>query len=200
VVEAVALTLAEKHGQTPLDADEAAQLIPKHIAVQEALDEWEQANIQRAVEWLGRQRKPEVLTIAFCLALHKRMFDKTWRWAGKFRQSDKNIGCEWTQVPTRLQQLLDNTRYQLANKVLPIDEATARFHHQLVFIHPFANGNGRHARLMTDCLRRREGVAAFTWGRRANLVELGDVRHRYIDALRAADRGDIQPLITFVMS
>ena len=126
------------------------------------------------------------------------MFDRTWRWAGKFRQSDKNIGCEWTQVPTRLQQLLDNTAYQLVNKVLPIDEATARFHHQLVFIHPFANGNGRHSRLMTDCLRKREGVAPFTWG--ANLVELGDVRHRYIDALRAADGGDIQPLRVFATS
>jgi Fic-DOC domain mobile mystery protein B len=196
----VALTLDEKHGQTPLDADEAAQLIPKHIAVQEALDEWEQANIQRAVEWLGRQRNPEVLTIAFCLALHKRMFDRTWRWAGKFRQSDKNIGCEWTQVPTRLQQLLDNTAYQLENKVLPIDEATARFHHQLVFIHPFANGNGRHARLMTDALRKLEGVPAFTWGRSANRAELGDVRRRYVDALRAADGGDIEPILSFARS
>ncbi len=196
----MALTFTEKHGQTPLDADEAAQLIPKHIAVQEALDEWEQANIQRAVEWLGRQRKPAVLTIAFCLALHKRMFDRTWRWAGKFRQSDKNIGCEWTQVPTRLQQLLDNTAYQLANKVLPIDEATTRFHHQLVFIHPFANGNGRHARLMTDCLRKREGVAAFTWGKGRAVDEVGDVRKRYIDALRAADHGDVQPLVSFATS
>jgi Fic-DOC domain mobile mystery protein B len=193
----VALTLGEKHGQTPLDADEAAQLIPKHIAVQEALDEWEQANIQRAVEWLSRQRNPEVLTIAFCLALHKRMFDRTWRCAGKFRRSDKNIGCEWTQVPTRLQQLLDNTAYQLANKLLPIDETTARFHHQLVLIHPFANGNGRHSRLMTDCLRKRDGVAAFTWGRGSHLGELGDVRQRYIDALRSADGGDIQPLMSF---
>jgi Fic-DOC domain mobile mystery protein B len=196
----MALTLAEKHGQTPLDADEAAQLIPKHIAVQEALDEWEQANIQRAVEWLGRQRKPEVLTIAFCLALHKRMFDRTWRWAGKFRQSDKNLGCEWTQVPTRLQQLLDNTAYQLANKVLPIDESTARFHHQLVFIHPFANGNGRHARLMTDCLRMQEGVSAYAWGRGMGAEELGSVRQRYIAALRSADHGDVRPLMSFATS
>jgi Fic-DOC domain mobile mystery protein B len=196
----VALTLGEKHGQTPLDADEAAQLIPKHIAVQEALDEWEQANIQRAVEWLGRQRKREVLTIAFCLALHKRMFDRTWRWAGRFRQSDKNIGCEWTQVPARLQQLLDNTAYQLANKVLPIDEATARFHHRLVFIHPFANGNGRHARLLTDCLRKQEGVAAFTWGKGTAAEVPGGARQCYIDALRAADRGDVRPLMSFAMS
>lgn len=196
----MALTLGGKHDQTPLDADEAAQLIPKHIAVQEALDEWEQANIQRAVEWLGRQGKPEVLTIAFCVALHKRMFDRTWRWAGKFRRSDKNIGCEWTQVPTRLQQLLDNTAYQLANKVLAIDEATARFHHQLVFIHPFANGNGRHSRLMTDCLRKREGVVAFTWGRDMDQGELEGVRQRYIDVLRAADRGEIKPLMNFAAS
>jgi Fic-DOC domain mobile mystery protein B len=137
---------------------------------------------------------------AFCLALNKRMFDRTWRWAGKLRRSDKKIGCEWTQVPTRLQQLLDNTAYQLENQVIPIDEATTRFHHQLVSIHPFSNGNGRHARLMTDCLRRREGVVAFTWGRGANLDELGDVRQRYVEALRAADRGYFRPLMIFATS
>lgn len=196
----MALTLTEKKGQTPLDPDEAAGLIPTHIATQEALDEWEQTNIQDAVEWLGRRRKREVLTIAFCSALHKRMFGRTWRWAGQFRRSDKNIGCEWIEVPTRLQQLMDNTEYQIAHKVYALDEATARFHHQLVLIHPFSNGNGRLSRLMADCLRRHEGADAFTWGSRNNSIAPGDVRQRYIDALRAADQGDITALMTFAKS
>ncbi len=187
-------------GQTPLDLDEAAQLIPRHIATQAALDEWEQANILRAVQWLGRQRRPAVLTEVFCRELHRRMFDKTWRWAGQYRQSDKNIGCDGTQVAARLRQLLDNTAYQLERAVFPLEEAAARFHHQLVLVHPFPNGNGRHARLMADGLLRLHGAAPFHWGSSRPLAEAGNARQRYIAALQAADAGDVAPLLLFARS
>jgi Fic-DOC domain mobile mystery protein B len=200
MVQAVALNLVYGPGQTPLDADEAAQLIPRHITTQGALDEWEQVNIQRAVQWTGRQRNPKVLTEDFCRELHRRMFDRTWRWAGRFRRSDKNIGCQWEQVPMRLRQLLDNTAYQLGERVFPVDEAVTRFHHQLVLVHPFPNGNGRHSRLMTDCLLRQNGTAAFSWGGRQTLVAAEEIRQRYIAALRAADAGDIGPLMAFMRS
>lgn len=200
MVQVVALNLVYGHGQTPLDPDEAARLIARHIATQGALDEWEQANILRAVRWLARRRKPEVMTEDFCRELHRRMFDRTWKWAGEFRQSDKNIGCTWTQVATRLRQLLDNTSYQISKNVLPIEEAATRFHHQLVLIHPFPNGNGRHARLMTDCLIKQAGLMPFSWGSKMNLVAASDARHRYIGALRTADLGDIGPLMTFARS
>jgi len=193
----MALNLAYEPGQTPLDADEAAQLIPRHITTQGALDEWEQANILRAAEWAGKKRKLDVLTEDFCRDLHRRMFNRTWKWAGQFRQSDKNIGCPWTQVPMRLRQLLDNTSFQLGEKVFPLDEAATRFHHQLVLVHPFPNGNGRHSRLMTDCLLKQQGSEPFSWGQR-NLVAAGKTRKRYIEALRAADAGDIRPLMAFV--
>jgi Fic-DOC domain mobile mystery protein B len=200
VVEAVALNFDYQPGQTPLDADEAAQLIPRHIATQNALDEWEQANILRAVQWARRQKAPTVLTEDFCRELHRRMFDRTWRWAGQFRQSDKNIGCAWPQVATRLRQLLDNTRYQMDENVFALDEAAARFHHQLVLVHPFPNGNGRHSRLMTDCLMRQNATPLFSWGSAQNLADAGAIRQRYIAALRAADAGDIAPLVAFVRS
>lgn len=196
MVQAVALNLLYEPGQTPLDADEAAQLIPRHITTQGALDEWEQANILRAVQWMGRKQKLDVLTEEFCRELHRRMFDRTWKWAGQFRRSDKNIGCPWSQVPMRLRQLLDNTAYQLAEKVYALDEAAACFHHQLVLVHPFPNGNGRHSRLMTDCLLKRQGGEPFSWGRR-NLASAGEARLRYIEALRAADAGDVVPLMNF---
>jgi len=108
----------------------------------------------QAQRWLDRQRNPAVLTEEFCRDLHRRMFNRTWNRAGQFRQSDKNIGCAWTQVPMRLGQLLDNTACQLADNdnVVMLDEVAARFHHQLVLVHPFPNGNGRHSRLMTDAL------------------------------------------------
>lgn len=188
-----------KPGQTPLDPDEAAGLLPGHITTQGDLNEWEQANILRAEQWLGRQRKAEVLSEAFCRALHRRMFDQTWRWAGQFRQSDKNIGCDWRQVPLKLRQLLDNTAFQLAEQVYPLDEAATRFHHQLVLVLPFPNGNGRHARLMTDVLLQQQGSARFSWGERS-LVAAGTARQSYISALRAADAGDMLPLMGFVRS
>ena len=193
----MALGLAYEPGQTPLDPDEAAQLIPRHITNQGALNEWEQANIARAVQWLRRQRNPDVLSDHFCRALHREMFASTWRWAGQYRLSDKNIGCPWAQVPVRLRQLFDNTACQLARGAPLLDEAAARFHHQLVLVHAFQNGNGRHARMLTDCLLRMQGAAPFTWGG-GSLVTPGDTRRSYINALRAGDAGDIQPLMAFV--
>ena len=132
--------------------------------------------------------------------LHRRMFNRTWRWAGTFRQSDKNIGCDWTQVPMRLRQLLDNTQYWLQEKVFPVEEAAARFHHQLVLVHGFPNGNGRHARLMTDRLLRQCNVQPFSWGGGQHLVGPGEARQQYLTSLRAADAGDFGPLLTFVRS
>lgn len=115
----MALSLNYAPGQTPLDADELDQLIPKHITTQGELNEWEQVNIQSALTWALRpvRAKTPTLTEDFCRELHRRMFDKTWKWAGTFRKSDKNIGCDWRQVPMRLNQLLANTQHQLDHGV-----------------------------------------------------------------------------------
>lgn len=196
----MAVAIQYQPGQTPLDADELAQLIPKHITTQGQLNEWEQANIVGALKWLKRARHPSVLTEEFCRELHKRMFGKTWKWAGTFRQSDKNIGCDWRQVPARLRQLLDNAQFWVDNKAFPLDEIAVRFHHQLVLVHAFPNGNGRHSRLMTESLLREAGGNPFSWGSGANLVTGGDARDIYLDALRTADAGDITKLTAFVRS
>jgi Fic-DOC domain mobile mystery protein B len=200
VVESVAVELQYAPGQTPLDADEAAQLIPSHITTLAELNDWEAANILAAVRWLRSARIPEVLSEEFCRELHRRMLGDTWKWAGTFRTSDKNIGCDWRQVPTRLRQLLDNAQYWVRERTCPIDEAAARFHHQLVLVHPFPNGNGRHSRLMTDQLLGQAEITPFSWGGGANLAAPSDVRAQYLAALRAADNGDIQPLIAFARS
>ena len=200
MVKVVEIDLSKVPGQTPIDDDERAQLIPRHITTQDALDEWEQSNILRAVQWLARQRHPDVLSESFCRALHKQIFDRTWRWSGQFRRSDKNIGCDWRQIPPRLKQLLDNHAYLLAASAMPIDELAARFHHQLVLLHPFPNGNGRHARQMTDCVLRAQGHPAFSWGGGQPIGAPGEIRRRYITALQAADAGDVALLMAFVRS
>jgi Fic-DOC domain mobile mystery protein B len=142
-------------GATPLDPDESTGLVPKHIVNQADLNAWEQANIFQADRWAVRQTKRDLLDEGFVRDLHRQMFDKTWVWAGTFRKSNKNIGVDWTQVSVKLRDLLDNTRYQLAHEVFAPYELAVRFHHQLVWIHAFANGNGRHARLMADLLAMR---------------------------------------------
>ncbi len=185
-------------GATPLDADELASLIPGHITTQGELNEWEQLNIVQGDTWARRQRK-EILDDGFLRRLHQQMFGETWRWSGSFRKSDKNIGVDWLQIGVELKKLLDDARYQMANGSLPPDEIGVRFHHRLVAIHPFPNGNGRHARLMADLLVERLGRPRFTWGS-ASLTDANETRQRYIAALQAADARNIAPLLAFARS
>lgn len=195
------MELGDAHapGATPLDPDEARGLIPSHISTQAQLNEWEEANILEARRWIFERRRRDVLTEEFTRELHRRMFDKTWKWAGDFRRSGKNIGVDSRQISTRLRDLLDDARYWMQHHAYSIDEIAARFHHRLVAIHPFANGNGRHARLMADVLLAHADAQPFTWGSKT-LVADGAERKTYIAALRAADAGDIKPLLEFARS
>ena len=196
----MALDLDEQDGQTPLDPDETAGLIPRHIETKGALNDWEQENILQTTQWLRRAKIPDVLTEGFCRDLHRRMFNKTWRWAGTFRKSDKNIGCDWALVAVKLNQLFGNAQYWVEHETFAPDELAARFHHALVWIHPFPNGNGRHARMMADALLKQLGRPVFSWGSSADLVSANAVRARYLAALRAADQGDFAELLAFVRS
>lgn len=185
-------------GATPLDGDELACLIPGHITTQGELNEWEQLNIVQGENWARKQRK-EILNEAFLRQLHRQMFGETWKWAGEFRKSDKNIGVDWLKIGVELKKLLDDTHYQIEHASYPPDEIAVRFHHRLVAIHPFPNGNGRHARLTADLLVERLGRPRFTWGRRS-LVDASETRQQYIAALQAADNRDIAPLLAFARS
>ncbi len=187
-------------GQTPLDPDEALGLVPSHIETRGELNEWEQANIAEALDWLSRRRTGDsVLSLEFLRELHRRMFGKTWRWAGTFRATGKTLGVAASQIPEALKNLIENTRYQVKAGVPPQDEIAMRFHHELVRIHPFANGNGRHGREMTDQLLRELGRPPFTWGS-VNLDVAGTARSAYIGALRSADSGAFDGLRGFVRS
>lgn len=187
-------------GATPLDLDEADGLIPLHITTHAQLNEWEHDNILKAETWLTRYKieTETVIALDFVKELHHRMFDKTWSWAGKFRQSNKNIGVDWPIINVTLKNLLDDIDYQIVNNIYPTVELAARFHHRLVAIHAFANGNGRHSRLMTDLLLRSLGQPRFTWGRQQELTNNSKIRTQYIAALRAADRHDYSHLLEFV--
>ena len=182
---------------TPIDPDEALDLIPKHISTQADLNAWEEMNIVEGANWVARQKIIQGLDEGLVREMHSRMFNKTWLWAGTFRKSAKSIGIDWTQIAVALKNLLDNTAYQIENQAVPIDEIVVRFHHQLLLIHAFPNGNGRHARLIADALIVNLGGKRFSWGGNTSIATLGLTRQNYLSALRAADKGDIKPLMLF---
>lgn len=188
------------YGATPIDPDEACGLIPKHIQTQRELNAFEHLNISLAIPWAFAFRK--MIDVTFLKKLHKKMFDKTWKWAGQFRKTQKNIGVEVYRIETELYQLCDDVCFQLDNQSFDIDEIAARFHHRLVFIHPFINGNGRHARLSADILLKQQGRDPFSWGAHTfkgkDIGIVNDMRKYYIDALKEADFGNIKPLLDFV--
>ncbi len=135
---------------------------------------------------------------ALCL-LHWKMFDRTWRWAGRFRKTQKSIGVEAYRISSELKNLVEDVKAWIEFESYPADEIVARFHHRLVFIHPFPNGNGRHARLAADLLARQLGITPFSWGAHSRL-SLEEVRRNYIEALQEADRHDFAKLLKFVRS
>jgi Fic-DOC domain mobile mystery protein B len=185
---------------TPLDPNETEGLLLTHITTRAELDRWEQDNINEALAWAAQRKPKDILNELFIKQLHKRMFGNVWKWAGSFRQSEKNIGVPWYRISVELKKLCDDVRYWIEKKTFPEDEIAVRFHHRLVSIHLFANGNGRHARLMADILLENVlNRPVFTWGN-VNLVKSGDDRKKYIESLFAADRGDYKPLLEFARS
>lgn len=145
------------------------------------------------------RKSRDLLSEKFIKDLHRHILGDVWRWAGKFRASERNIGIDSWEIPIALRALLDDTRTWIERKVYPPDEIAMRFHHRLVQIHPFPNGNGRHARLMADLLAMQLGGHRFSWGA-GSLTAAGELRRRYIDALRAVDNHDIGPLLAFARS
>jgi Fic-DOC domain mobile mystery protein B len=188
----------EPDNATPLTPEERDALIPADISYRHELNAAEQENIYRAQGWALARRR-ELLTEKFVKNLHDRMLGDVWRWAGEFRTSERNIGIPHYEIPMALRQLLDDARTWIEYGSYPPDEIAVRFHHRLVQIHPFPNGNGRHARLMADLLVMSLGGERFSWGS-ANLQDAGDVRRQYIAALQAADNHDIGPLLAFARS
>lgn len=183
---------------TPLTAEEKNGLKLKWITLRSELNEAEARNIALAQLWLASNKKKDVCSDTFLRNLHKKMFCDVWVWAGEYRITERNIGVAPYQIPMKLMQLFDDLNFWIDNKTYSNHEIAVRLHHKLVQIHPFPNGNGRVSRLMADLvLRKLEGKTLY-WGD-TNLVDVSEVRRKYIDALRKADAGDYTDLLNFTM-
>jgi Fic-DOC domain mobile mystery protein B len=193
------LSIDYGEGQTPLDEDEKEGLLIPTITTRGELDEFEQLGVEKAIEWTRKRSiaLPDILTEKFIRNLHKRMFEDIWQWAGTFRTSNKNLGVDWHEIHIELRKLLEDCRYWIDHNVFDEDEIAIRFGHRVVTIHPFANGNGRHSRLISDILVNHGlGRPYFTWGS-INLTKKGEARSVYLRALRQADDNKYAELIEF---
>jgi Fic-DOC domain mobile mystery protein B len=189
-------------GQTPLDADEREGLLIASITTNKELDEFEQHNIEHALQWLmGRSFTADIVfSEAFIRLVHKRMFGEVWVWAGEFRKTNKNFGVDKWEIITELRKLIDDAKFWHANAIYPPDELALRFKHRIVQIHCFPNGNGRHSRLMADIIiEKLYQMPAFTWGRKFQQKDVL-IRNLYLDAIKLADNGDFSALLKFARS
>jgi len=189
-------------GQTPLSAEELEGIRIPTISTRWELDEFEQQNIENALEWTLSQKAglDKLLSLKYIQKVHQQMFNNVWTWAGSFRKTNKNIGVDKFQIQPKLKLLFDDCRYWLEQQSFSEDEIAVRFKHRLVKIHPFPNGNGRHSRLCGDILISHVlNQPVFSWGR-VNLAKTGKPREIYLLALRKADEGDLLPLLSFARS
>ena len=189
----------EPDGATPLDPDEMEGLKFKHITTRGELDHLEQANIQEGLQWLSRQKSPDIFDEAFVRELHKKLFGQVWEWAGSFRLTGKNIGVDPMYIGVELRNALGDARYWAEHSTFEPLEAATRLHYRLVFIHPFPNGNGRFSRIMGDLMMEKVfGLPPINWTAGVDLQAAGERRAQYIAALRAADREEFDLLLAFV--
>ncbi|HEX8663499.1 MAG TPA: mobile mystery protein B [Beijerinckiaceae bacterium] len=191
---------SQDDAQPPLSPEEKQGLRPAWITYRRELNAAEQENIAEGVTWaFSALRRQDLLTESFLRELHRRMFGRVWAWAGSYRTTERNIGLSAYRIPIEIRVLLDDVRAWIQHRSYSSDELAIRFHHRLVSIHPFPNGNGRHSRLMADLMVTKMGGAPFTWGG-ANLANSGEARAKYVAALRKADEHDIDDLIAFARS
>lgn len=189
-------------GATPLEPDEIEGLVHTHIETRDELNALESANIADCLAWLSSQSTlslEEILTLNFASTLHKEMFSKVWNWGGYFRTTEKNIGCDPSQISTNLHNLFEDIKCWIEFNHYESLELSARIHHQLVKIHPFPNGNGRHARIFTNCVREKGlGLGPILWAI-GNIDQQSEERREYIDSLRLADQNNYQPLVNYLV-
>lgn len=179
------IALQYEDGATPLDENELRWLIPGHLTTQGELNDWEALNIIKGRQW-GEKSKFEILSEQFINRLHKEMFGETWKWAWNYRTSNKNIGIDYTMIPMEFRNLLDDVKYWTEHRTMTEKQIALRLHHRLVKIHLYANGNGRHARLVADLFLKKKNIQPIRWRQ--------EKRNEYILALKSADNNDYWPL------
>lgn len=190
-----------RDGQTPVEPDYHKDLIPSGIQNWAELNEHEEQNIALGLSWLEKQENADPIDVIFWKKLHKQLFENVWVWAGKIRTielgNDEFVPLK--QVQTKIRELEDDLLFWLQESKLDGDNVAARFHEKLLTIHPFVNGNGRWARILTNHVCERTGLPIPSWSDSTADQQLR--RDSYIAAVRSARLDhQFQPLIDFMFN
>ena len=190
--------IVTKDGSTPLDHDQIKGIRFSHLTTMGELDEIEDTNIQKGLEWLHHKDHENFLSMQFLCKLHEKLFGEVWKWGGKFRTVEVNISkYRAHDVGPQLKNFFEDIRLWIDGKKMNWDEISAEMHHRLVTIHPFPNGNGRTTRIFTEYAQKRFGQKVTSWKSSMSSTPK-DRRDLYIKALRCADKGDFSLLIEFM--
>lgn len=181
-------------GETPID--DVSGLLVAGIGTRRQLNQAEAENVALAAAkyLVGRLSKTEApFTFDWLFELHGEMFGNVWGWAGKARTFDVNIGSHFYDVEAHVLDLVHTIPYWGQEPTLLIEDATL-LHYRAVKIHPFPNGNGRWARMLTNIWLRLHGAKPVMWPE-PQMGEVSPIRTAYLDAMQAADRNDYGPLV-----
>ena len=186
-----------RDGNTPLDQNQIDGLLFSHVTTMGELDQLEDENIQKGLAWLNHY-KGQFLSTDFTKKLHGKLFGDVWSWAGTFRKNDVNLSkVSSYDIQIELKKLFLDVETWIKYKSISWDEIPAQFHHRLVCIHPFPNGNGRISRIMTEYFEKKNNKPITSWSE--SLSNFPKKRRGdYIKALQEADRGNINQLIEFM--
>jgi cell filamentation protein len=131
--------------------------------------------------------------------IHSIAFSELYDWAGKWRTASVIVGQlippEPTQVVQLMYQFIDNLNYKINNATTLEDKIGCLIfaHYEFIRIHPFNNGNGRTGRIIMNLVGLKFGYKPLELYYRE-----GDSRKNYIDAMRAADKGNYNPLADLI--
>jgi Fic-DOC domain mobile mystery protein B len=182
-------------GATPIDDADGLLIAAENMA---DLSAAESENVLKATtKRLGRRNNPkrQWLTEELIRTVHAEMYGDVWEWAGRYRDVELTIGVPHHRIREEIKKLCDDIWFWDSEATSPptVVERACRLHHRLAWIHPFRNGNGRHARLISDIYLHAHGQPLPTWPSR-DIAQKGGVRDDYLAALRAADKDDFEPL------
>ena len=189
----------DRDGSTPLDPN-LKGLKNKLITTMGELDILEETNIALGLLWLENYSQKEFYSTKFLLELHKHLFNDVWNWAGKIRNIElaNTKFSPFYRVREDLLNLERDVQTWLDHKSFKEDEIAARYHHRLILIHPFNNGNGRTTRIACEFFCKKLSFKIPTWSKS---LEAKSRRENYLKALRAMDeQDDANLLINFMFT
>lgn len=170
-----------------------------NITDQDMINIAEAEGVAKAEKSLLYYEIDTVIDTFLILKIHDTAFGHLYEWAGKLRQVNVIVGNfeppHYNLLPNLMAEFSNQLQFLLKNVKVEDDliYSLAFAHHKIVQIHPFKNGNGRVARLLSNLIAYLNGYQAIQI-----YHSEGDARKKYIDAIKKADIYEYQPLMNII--